>query len=278
MSNGPRIPVSVFIIAKDEAHRIGLTIESVRDLVEEVVVVEWGSADQTAEVARSLGARVFHHPWEGYGRQKRFAEDQCRSRWLMNLDADEALSPELQEELVQLFSTGAPGHDAYRLVIRAVCNHEQRPTRGAYANSPIRLYDRERGRFSESPVHDSVIMQAGTRVGKLRGDVYHRGIISFTQLISKINHYTTMQANDYVRRKNARVPWWKLLTVFPGAFLKSYFLRRHFVWGRYGFSISVSYAFARLLRLTKILEHELADQSPPVVSIDQTDSSSRRAA
>jgi glycosyltransferase involved in cell wall biosynthesis len=262
MSQSERIPVSAFIIAKDEAHRIGLTIDSVRDLVDEVIVVEWGSRDDTVKVARRHGARVIQHEWHGYGPQKRFAETRCRCRWLLNLDADEALSPELQDELRRLFREG-PKLAAYRLVIRATCWHEERPSRWAYANSPIRLYDKKRGRFANSLVHDSVLMQPGCRVGTLKHDVYHRGNVSFDQLVAKINSYTTMQAQDYVDRKSARISWWRMLTVFPSAFLKSFFLRRHFVWGRYGFAISMCYAFARVLRLAKIHEHNLG--IPPAV-------------
>ena len=257
MTHGGRIPVSAFIMAKDEARRIGATIDSLNELVDEVIVVEWGSRDETVAVARAHGARVIQNPWNGYGPQKRFAEDCCRQTWLLNLDADEALSPELQQNLRRLFAHGPPDRDAYRLVIRAVCPHERLPHPWAYANCPIRLYDRRRGRFSDSLVHDSVLMDEGSRVGSLRGDVYHRGMVSLDQLIAKINSYTSLQARDFVLRKRPQVSWWRLLTVFPAAFFKSFVLRRHFVWGRYGFAISMSYAFARLLRLAKIHELDL---------------------
>lgn len=257
MISPDRIPVSAFIIARDEAARIGATLESLQGLVDEIVVVEWGSRDDTAEVARAGGATVQHHPWAGYGPQKRFAEDCCRNQWLLNLDADEALSPELQRELRRLFEAGPPRHDAYRLVIRAVCPHEAQPRRWAYANSPIRLYRRDAGRFSESTVHDSVQLRPGASVGRLRGDVYHRGLLSFEQLVAKINAYTSMQARDFAARRPPHVGWWRMLTVFPAAFFKSFVLRRHFVWGRYGLAISMCYAFARQLRLAKIHELEL---------------------
>ncbi|MCA9053110.1 MAG: glycosyltransferase family 2 protein [Planctomycetaceae bacterium] len=257
MSASPRLPISAFVIARNEAERIGATLESLQGLVDEVIVVEWGSTDATVAVAERHGARVLHNRWEGYGPQKRFAETCCRNRWLLNLDADEALSSELQSELWSLFQAGEPTCDAYQLVIRAVCPHETRPRRWAYANSPIRLYDREHGRFSDSLVHDSVLMDRGSVVGKLHGDVYHRGMLSLDQLLTKINGYTTMQAEDYLKRKSGAISWWRLLTVFPAAFLKSFVLRRHFVWGRYGLAISASYAFARLLRLSKIHEQQL---------------------
>ncbi|MEP2437055.1 MAG: glycosyltransferase, partial [Roseibium sp.] len=79
------LPISVFIIAKDEADRIGRTITSVRDWVDEVIVIDSGSSDGTVAVAEQLGARVLENAWPGYGPQKRFGEDQCRNDWLLNL-------------------------------------------------------------------------------------------------------------------------------------------------------------------------------------------------
>ncbi|MFV0443318.1 MAG: glycosyltransferase family 2 protein [Planctomycetaceae bacterium] len=262
MSRPQPIPVSAFIIAKDEGTRIGATIDSLRGLVAEIIVVEWGSSDDTVAVARRHGAQVIHHPWRGYGPQKRFAETCCQQRWLLNLDADEALSPELAEEIRLLFSDDRPDLDAYQLVIRAVCPHEDRPQRWAYANTPVRMYDRECGQFADSLVHDSVLLRTGSRVGRLKHDVYHRGMLSLDQLVAKINGYTSLQAEDFLARKAEEVSFWRLATVVPAAFFKSYILRRHFVWGRYGLVISMSYAFARLLRLGKIHEQRLlADQT-----------------
>src|SRR5437868_420179 len=99
-----KLPISCFIIAKNEADRVGTAIRSVIDWVDEVIVVENDSHDGTASVAQSLGARVISHPWQGYGLQKRFGEEQCRNDWLLNIDADEEVSAELAEEIRRVFS------------------------------------------------------------------------------------------------------------------------------------------------------------------------------
>ncbi len=88
-----RLPLSVFIIARDEADRIARPIESVIGWVDEVIVIDSGSTDETVAVAEQLGARVIRNDWPGYGPQKRFGEDQCRNDWLLNLDADEEVTP-----------------------------------------------------------------------------------------------------------------------------------------------------------------------------------------
>ncbi len=90
------LPLSVFIIAKNEADRIGATIRAVRDLTDDVVVIDSGSTDGPKAVAEGLGARVIFNAWPGYGLQKRFGEEQCRHEWLLNIDADEELSPTLR--------------------------------------------------------------------------------------------------------------------------------------------------------------------------------------
>ena len=100
------LPLSVFIIAKNEADRIGETIRAVRDLTDDLVVVDSGSTDGTQDVAEELGARVIFNAWPGYGPQKRFAEEQCRHDWLLNLDADEVVPPDLAAEIAALFAAG----------------------------------------------------------------------------------------------------------------------------------------------------------------------------
>src|SRR5918998_2158533 len=111
------LPVSVFIIAKNEADRIGDTIRAVRDLTDDLIVVDSGSTDGTQAVAETLGARVIHNAWPGYGPQKRFAEELCRHPWLLNLDADEVVPPDLAAEIRGLFMDGEPGRQAYRIRI-----------------------------------------------------------------------------------------------------------------------------------------------------------------
>lgn len=92
------LPLSIFIIARQEGDRIGHTLEAVAGLAAEVIVVDSGSDDDTVAVARAHGARVLRHDWEGYGPQKRFAEEQCAQPWVLNLDADEVAPPALVDE------------------------------------------------------------------------------------------------------------------------------------------------------------------------------------
>ncbi|MGO4523508.1 glycosyltransferase family 2 protein [Microvirga sp. 2MCAF35] len=249
------LPVSVFIIAKNEADRIGATIRAIRGLTDDIVVVDSGSTDGTQAVAEELGARVIFNPWPGYGLQKRFAEDQCRYDWLLNLDADEEVSPELLAEIRRLFASGEPPCQAYGIRIAETYPGERAPHPLAYRIAPVRLYHQDSGRYSSSLVHDRVDLKPKTKVGKLKGLVHHRSVRSLGDQLAKLNSYADQQAVD-LEVRGVSIPTWRVYFEFPAAFLKVYFGRLHFLRGTYGFLISMNYATWRHLRLAKHYERK----------------------
>lgn len=251
------LPVSVFIIARDEADRIGLTINSVKDWVDELIVVDSGSQDDTVAVSESLGARVEFNQWQGYGPQKVFSEGLCRNEWLLNLDADEEVSPELAGEIRMLFASGQPAHVAYTMPILPLYPFQEKGHRWTAFHHPVRLYRRSACGFKDSPVHDSVVVREGT-VGHLEGMVIHRSFRSLAHHVDKANEVSTARAQDlYDRGRNPSAL--SLLLIPLLAFLKSYLLRREFVNGVDGIVISHMYAFQRFIRLAKARErHRLA--------------------
>lgn len=247
------LPLSIFIIARDEADRLPRTIRAVSDLSDDIVVIDSGSTDDTVVLATGLGARVIHRDWEGYGPQKRFAEAQCRHPWLLNLDADEWVPPNLAGEIRALFTGSGPAADAYEIRIAEVFPGEAAPHPLAYALPPVRLYRRDRGQYSSSPVHDRVDLATGARVGRLKGIVHHFSVRSIGDQIDKLNAYADQQVADLATRGKS-IPTWRLLVEFPAAFFKAYILRRHFVRGFYGFITAMNFAFFRWLRVAKDYE------------------------
>ncbi|NBO19120.1 MAG: glycosyltransferase family 2 protein [Proteobacteria bacterium] len=248
------LPISVFIITLNEADRLATTILSVRGWVDEVVVIDSGSTDNTLEVAASLGAKIGFHPWRGYGPQKRYAEGECKNRWLMNLDADEEVSPALAAEIQAMFAAGGPQEAGYLLRIRDLLPGEKSLSRFAHTNFVLRLYDRTQGSFSDSPVHDSVQMAHGAATRILDNAVLHRSYRSWAHVIEKMNHYTSMQAENLRKKKGMRFAHARLITEFPFAFFKDYCLRGYALRGWRGFINSVLYAFGRFTRIAKYLE------------------------
>ncbi len=256
-----RLPLSVFIIARDEADRIARPIESVRDWVDEVIVIDSGSTDGTVETAENMGARAVFNPWPGYGPQKRFGEDQCRNDWILNLDADEEITPELSTEIQAKFADGSYlDADGWRIMIRDIYAHEAEPAPWAYGYHQIRLYDRRRGRFSQSTVHDTVRPEPGAKIANLKGIMAHRSIRSLEFQVGKYNRYSDMQVAD-LQTHGRKLPRMRLLTEFPTAFIKAYFVRRYRKYGWWGLILSINYAHARFLRVAKAYEANLKPRS-----------------
>lgn len=250
-----RCPVSVFVIARDEADRIPLTLASVSDWVDEMIVVDSGSSDDTVGVSERLGARVVHHDWQGYGPQKVFAEGLCRNDWVLNLDADEQLSPELAAEIRALFVDGGPSLPAYRLPILPLYVFQSQGHPRTAHHRPIRLYRRSRAGFKDARVHDTVVLREG-RAGRLRGMVVHRSFRSLAHHVEKVNGYSSAQAEDlYEKRRNPGAL--SLLFTPPLAFLKQLLLRHEWVNGIDGVIVSYMYAFQRFIRLAKARERFL---------------------
>lgn len=249
----PLLPISIFIITKNEAGRLGDTIRAVQGLSDDLVVVDSGSTDGTQALAESLGARVISQPWTGYGPQKRFAEDQCRYEWVLNIDADEIVSPELLREIRVIFAESHARADAYTVRIAEVFPGEKMPHRLAYKLVPVRLYRRSCGRYSASPVHDRVEMIPGAVVLPLKGIIRHHSVLSLGAQIDKLNSYSDAQAADLIAR-GVKLSRLRLFLEFPAAFTKAYIGRRHFLRGAYGFLTAVNYGIARHLRVAKYYE------------------------
>lgn len=249
-----KIPVSVFIIAKNEADRIPAVIRAVRDWVDEIIVVDSGSSDDTVAVSESLGARVLFNAWRGYGPQKVFAEGLCRNAWLLNLDADEEVSPQLAAELRALFSGGEPPCTAYTLPILPLYPFQETGHPWTAFHHPVRLYRKDQAGFKDELVHDSVLVRAG-RIGHLKGMVLHRSFRSLAHHVDKVNAYSSAQAEVLAAR--GRDPGLPALLLTPIlAFFKQFILRREFVNGVDGIVVSYMYAFQRFIRLAKTRERQ----------------------
>lgn len=249
------LPISIFFITLNEADRLREAILAVRHLSDDIVVVDSGSTDGTQALAEELGARVVFNPWPGFGQQKRFAEEQCRHEWMLNLDADEVVPPALAREIELLFASGEPSFQAYGIPIVEIFPGEKEPHVWAYSLSPVRLYHKQAGRYSTSIVHDRVELAPGVVAGKLKGRIHHRSVRSLGAQLEKLNKYTEQQALD-LEARGVSIPTWRIYVELPANFFKAYFGRRHFVRGTYGFLTAMNYAIARHLRMAKHYERK----------------------
>jgi glycosyltransferase involved in cell wall biosynthesis len=255
------IPVSAFIIVKNEEKRLSRTISALKPWVDEIIVVDSGSTDRTIELARSLGAKVSSNVWKGYGSQKGFAERLCRNNWVLNVDADEVVTPGLAAEIQALFQGGRePEPSAYRLQILTVYPGDDKPRPWANDYNVVRLYHRSVGAYREHPVHDRVILRnAAPR--QLRQPIFHHAFLSFSHIIEKNNHFSSFRSQNSRARSSAYLKL-RLAIAFPLDFLKCYFGRRHIFGGWKGFYFALCHAFMRTTCIAKMLELAWGQEMP----------------
>ena len=247
--------LSCCIIAQDEGDRIESCILAVKDIVDEVVVVDSGSKDDTVAKCEALGAKVIFHKWDGYGPQKRFAEECASNDWILNLDADELVTPELAREISALMQAPAGLLPAYRFKQVTVYPGKQRPRLWADYHNYVRLYDRRRVRFRESRVHDTVDTK-DFPVGQLQGVAYHFSWRSIAHVRRKLESYTDLQAKELKKSRASVLA--RLPIEYPVLFFRYYVLRRNITGGLTGIRITHEIARARTRRLLKIARAQRA--------------------
>ncbi len=251
-----KVPLSVFIITKNEEDRIVDVINAVKEVADEILVIDSGSSDKTCEVAAKAGAKVMFNEWNGFGLQKIFGENQCRNKWILNIDADEEVSPELCVEIRELFEKNlVENFYGFRVKIVNKFRFEKRPKNGAYYYNQLRLYNKNFAGFKNSTVHDSVELKDknSKEIGQLKNIIFHQSFRSFFHWIEKINFYSSMQAKDsFAKGKCPSV--FKIFFTPTVAFLKAYFVRRYFIYGFDGLIYSYLFAFSRFAKMIKTRE------------------------
>lgn len=259
-SNG-RPPVSCFIIAVNEADRIARTIASVKPIAAEIVVIDSGSTDDTVAVAKAAGARVIFNAWPGFGQQKRFGEDQCANDWILNIDADEVVTPELADEMRALFADGKlPPLAVYGMRDDIVYPGWSRPRPFARDHYFFRLYDRRRCRFKNSTLFDSVD-PGGETTGHLKGRLHHYTVRSLDDLRRKCDARASYNAL-HSQPKPLPVLLIRAVTELPWNFFKYYVIRTHMLGGWTGAKYAWITSYYRWQRIVRMLRGNPRDGEP----------------
>jgi len=235
--------LSVVLITLNEAANLPRTLKSV-SWAQEIVVVDSGSADPTVEIAQKAGARVFEEPWKGFAEQKNSTIAHASNQWILSLDADEEVSPELARELQALLAD-EPAFSAYR--IPRLNHFLGRPLRhGGYWPDPkLRLFRSGAARFADRPVHET--MESTGPVGPLKNPLLHHCYPTLEDYIEHMNRYSSAGAKMLL--DSGRAPRslpalaWNAVLNPAATFLYNYFVRLGFLDGREGLLQHMNHSF-----------------------------------
>ncbi|MDB2650243.1 glycosyltransferase family 2 protein [Porticoccaceae bacterium] len=244
-----KLPVSVFIITKNEEEHIEKTLKSV-SLFDEVILVDSGSTDSTLDIAKRYGAKIYTHSWQGYAKQKQYAMSLCSNEWVLNLDGDEQVNPSLINAFKEIIEQDKA--DSVRFWRNDIFIDKPLSTWSKKPNNH-RLYKRSKSFFDDSRLaHESATVD-GKEIF-INETFDHFGYGSIETLTTKNNNYSSLKANEKFA-KEKRYSNVKLITIFPIVFIKEYFFQRKIFSGKRGFILAIMGAYYAFIKEAKLFEN-----------------------
>lgn len=241
-------PVSVVIITKNEEHNIEDALKSVADAIE-VVVVDSFSSDKTVEICRKYTDKIFQHQWEGFARQKQKAVDHAGGEWILILDADERVTPELKTEIINaITNSGCNGYYIPRenYFIGKWIRHG-----GWWPDHTLRLFKKNKGHFEIREVHEKVTVEGKTAY--LRNPLKHYTYRSISDFAVRADNYSTLAARE-IKKYSGNTGFFSITIKPLATFIKMYFLRQGFLDGTHGFILAFLYSYYTFLKYVKAWE------------------------
>ena len=248
MNNIEKLPISVIIIAGSEEKNIEDCLKSVL-WSDDIVVVNSYSNDRTVEIAKKYTDRVYLKEWEGYAKQKEYSLLLAKNKWVLSIDADERVTEELKEELKKIIYSDV-SKSGYYIPRKNFFLGKWIKSCGWYPGYQLRFFIKEKTKLTDRKVHEGFVVNG--EIGYLKGDLIHYTHPNIEHLITKINEYSTLQAEEKSLRKRSNLftiifhPIW--------AFFQHFILRKGFTDGMYGFLVSLFHSLTNLLTYIKIWE------------------------
>lgn len=232
--------ISATIICFNEAEKIGQCISSLLPVVDEIIVLDSGSTDDTVSIANQLGAKCSYHAFDGHIQQKNRANKLATHPWILSLDADECLSPELQQSILK--AKAAPGRlDAYRVNrLNNFCGQWIKHG-GWYPDKKIRLFKKEKGNWGGLNPHDKIILTPGSSVGQLKGNLLHYTYdraVDFDLQNEKFANAAARAMHEQAKSATILTPYYKAAF----RWFKGYLLQLGFLDGKAGSKIAAGNA------------------------------------
>jgi len=249
--------LSVVIVCKNEAEIISKLLQSLEGLTDDVVIYDTGSTDNTLQIVKQYPVSVRQGPWEGFGKTKQKSTSLAKYDWVLCLDADEAIDEELKKSLQSL----QLNNDKIVYTIRYKNFFGDKHLKyGEWGNDKhIRLFNRTKVNWDDAPVHEQLVIPAGTRTIKLPGYILHRTVKDLQDYAAKTVSYALITAEKY-HRKGKRAFWYKQRLAPGFNFFMYYFIRLGFLDGREGYicaKMTAHYTFLKYTRLKELEQQEL---------------------
>jgi len=241
--------ISVVIITKNEEKNIGRCIDSVKDIADDIIVIDSFSTDKTEEICKSKGARFVQHAFEGHIEQKNYATSLTEYPHVLSLDADEALDDTLKKSIAEVKENWKyDGYEMNRLT--NYCGTWIKHC-GWYPDRKLRLFDKTKGKWGGINPHDKFELQPNSTISRLRGDILHYSYYTIDDHYKQIEYFTTINAKaSFDRGKHA--PVWKLYIAPLIKFGKDYIIKLGFLDGQAGWQISRLSAWATYIKYKKL--------------------------
>lgn len=244
-----KIPVSVVVIVKNEEKRLASCLESVT-WADDIVIVDDMSADRTADIARRYTERIFQRRMDIEGVHRNYAYSLAKNEWVLSLDADEVVSPELKDEVARAVREDKE-HVVFAIPLRNYIGKYWVRWGGWYPAYKDRLFRRGRFRYEEVGVHPRVIYEG--RCGRLRGDIIHYSYGDFSEFIDSLNGQTTKEAEKWLSTGRKMLLWKALWRAFD-RFFRGYVAKKGYRDGVVGLMVAVNGGFYQILSYAKYWE------------------------
>lgn len=244
--------LSVAMITLNEEKILEKTLKSVLAIADEIVIVDSGSRDRTEEIAKKYGAKFVHQDWLGYGPQRNKAIALCQGEWVLNIDADEEISPRLATRIREIIESNREGKKVYKVSFTSVCFGKKIYHGGWSGAKKVRLFQKGAGQFNQNVVHEEFETQESISV--LQEEIYHHSYVDLADYFDKFNRYTSEGARQaFLQGKKDKV--WKIFLEPLYKFLRMYILRLGFLDGLEGFVLANTSAMYSMVKYYKM--HEL---------------------
>lgn len=231
----PRIPLSVVVMARNEEKNLQECLESVKGWAGETVVIDDFSTDRTLEIAGKYTDKIHQRKWDLEGVSRNFAYSKASHDYILSLDADERVTPELKDDIINTFRTG-PSFRGYDIASRNYLGKYWIRHGGWYPNAKLKLFKRDQFRYEESEYHPRAFL--GGKIGTLKGDLIHYNYPDFHSLFAKMNHQTDFEARKWVR-DGRKMSLAKCFRKMATRFIKAYLIKKGYRDGFIGFCLAV---------------------------------------